>query len=589
MWALLLACTTEDSAAPPPPFCESDLHYKYDPDAEFATYPDDWWTVPDSTTRTGLRVSMPRDEPAMAEFPPEYLGLLDQAGTLDGFGLSSDLVLRFDDDVPADAEVHLLAQIDGTWVEQEHSWSLIDVGNTILVHPWRPLPPASRGILAVKTDPAAEGCISPSATLRELLVSNDRYAEALAALGWAPEDVGAMSVFTTQSAEDVDAAVAADIATRSYTLDAPMTCTDLGAWRDCRGSLTVGDYRGGDRIVPAGAVAVQSTYALPMVAWLPDTPGPYPVILCGHGLGGSKDQCDFLPSLAAPYGFAVVAVDAQEHGEHPLRTTEGDSELDQIMALFGFTLDPPSLDAFVLRDNFRASAWDKLQVVAAIQAGMDVDGDGTVDLDPDHIEYAGASLGGIMGPELMAWAPGIEAGALAVPGGGLMNLVIDSDSFGIIAVAMSPDDWDEDDLARTIPMVQALIDAGDPLIHAAAMSRRRAAEPQADVALLMALDDTIVPNSSTAALAAAFEVEGVGRELLPMDGVPFGPGPLTGNLADGSTGAILEFDQTTPADGGEPEPADHSTLHESVEAQGVMIPFLEAVRQGQTPTITDPY
>ncbi len=595
MMLLLAACAApEDAPAPAETieWCESDLAYRYDPETSFDTFPDDHWTVPDASTATGLRVSMPRDHAAFAEFPDTYANLLDQLGTLDGFGLTPALVLQLSAPVPT-LEVTLLAETDGAWVAHDTTVTTFDSGRALKIVPWRPLPPGARVVLAVRTDPTDPGCVSPPPTLRALLDPAsteplaDRYAEGLAALGWAPEEVGAMVVFTTQSAEEVDAAVAADVAARDFALDAPMVCEDEGGWRDCRGTVTVGDYRV-DGVVPEGPVDVRATYALPVAVWLPpaDVPGPYPAVLCGHGLGGSKGQCQFMAELAAPLGFATVAVDAQQHGDHPLRA-DGD-DLDQIMALFGFTMTPPSLDALVLRDNFRASAWDKLQVVRAIQAGLDVDGDSVTDLDPTRIQYAGASLGGIMGPELVAWSD-VGAGALVVPGGGLMNLVLDSATFGVIATVMTPPEWDADDLVRAIALVQTVIDAGDPLVHAAAVTRRRGDGDQPDIALLMALDDTIVPNSSTAALAQAYAVEGVGAELLSIPGVPFGPGPLAGNLPDGATGGLLQFDETQPSADAAWEPADHSTLHESEQAAGLMMPFISAVFAGETPSLADPY
>ena len=595
--ALLVACDA-DSPEPAPaavPYCESDIAYVYEPEAALTTFPDDHWTVADSSTATGLRVQTPPDHPAFAAFPDTYSNLLDQLGTLDGFGLTPAVVLQFARAVPEGAEVRLLVQEDGAWVARDTTVTPFEYGRSLSITPWRPLPPGTRVVVGVRANPDAADCVSPSATLRALLdPASDaplapRYGEGLAALGWAPEEVGAMVVYTTQSAEAVDAAVAADIATRSYTLDGPLTCADEGGWRDCRGSITVGDYREAG-VVPADEpVAVRSSYSLPLAVWLPPaaTPGPYPVALCGHGLGGSKTQCQFMAELGAPHGLAVLAVDAQQHGEHPLRTA--DDDLDQIMALFGFTLTPPSLDALVLRDNFRSSAWDKLQVVRAVEQGMDLDGDGVVDLDGTRIQYAGASLGGIMGPELMAWSPAVQAGALVVPGGGFMRIVLDSDTFGVIAAVMTPPEWDEDDLTRATPLVSTLTDAGDPLVHAAALTRRRASAEQADVVLLLAHADTIVPNSSTAALAQAFAVDGVGAEHLAIPGVAFGPGPLAGNLVDGATGALVELDETQPWPGAEWERADHSTLHESEQGAGVMVPFLTAVIAGETPVVTDPY
>lgn len=606
--ALLLLASAAGCAAPEDdgalapaaaavPFCESDLAYRYAPDEALHTFPDDWWTTEDASAATGLRVSMPSDHPAMAEFPEDYRNLLEQLGTLDGFGLTPALTLQFAEALPdvAELDVTLLAEEDGAWTVRDAKLETFDNARSLAVTPWRPLPPAARVVLALRTDPTDAACVSPSPALRTLLTGGaetrlaDRYAEGLDALGWRPEEVGAMVVFTTQSVGETDAAVAADVAARDVGLDGPMACVDEGGWRDCRGTITVGDYRDADGHVPEGPPEVRSSYALPIAVWLPpaDLPAPYPVVLCGHGLGGSKTQCEFMAQLAGSLGVATVAIDAQQHGEHPLRG-DGD-DLDQIAALFGFTLSPPSLDALVLRDNFRASAWDKLQVLRAVERGVDADGDGTVDLDASRVQYAGASLGGIMGPELMAWRPDVRAGTLIVPGGGLMNLVLDSDTFGIVAAMMTPAEWDEDDLARGIPIVQTLIDAGDPLVHAAEITRRRAAGDGPDVAILMAYQDTIVPNSATAALAQAFAVTGVGDALMPVDGVSFEAGPLKGNLADGATGAFLQMAQTQPSEGAEWETADHSTLHESVQAAGVLIPFVLDVFDGITPTVANPY
>jgi dienelactone hydrolase len=60
---------------------------------------------------------------------------------------------------------------------------------------------------------------------------------------------------------------------------------------------------------------------------------------------------------------------------------------------------------------------DLMQLVRVIEVGMDVDGDGTADLDPARIYYMGQSLGGIYGTVLLALEPSVRAGAFNVPGG----------------------------------------------------------------------------------------------------------------------------------------------------------------------------
>jgi dienelactone hydrolase len=601
----LSACAPTPDASEPVAFCDSDRGYIYDPSSALTTWPDDWWTTEDDSTLTGLRLVLDPDDPALDAFPDNYKNVIVSLGSLDGFGTTPELLFDLSRALPDDLstlDIVLLTQgADGEWTSHEHSVSTIDHGRTLLVRPWRPLPPASRGVLAVRAEPSdGSECITPSPTLQSLLTDpgmplHDRYQEGLSALGWEAGDIGAMVVFTTQSAGMLDAEIIEDIDQRTPSLDGPMSCAEPSAGhRRCDGTVTVGDYRDEEAgtVLADEVVSVQEEYALPVRLWLPDDDGaaaPYPVVICGHGLAGSKSQCGFLADLAAPLGVATLAVDAVEHGEHPDRTQSGD-DLDVIMAMCGFTLSPPSFDPLRLRDNFRQSAWDKLQVLRAVQSGWDADGDGSTDLDGGQVQYVGASLGGIMGPQLLAAAPELGAGILIVPGGGLMDLFIESDSFGIIAVAMTPPDWEDEDLARVVPMFQALIDAGDPLVFATQLSeRRRAGDGQADLALLMAYEDTIVPNIATTRLAQALEVEIVGEALVEIPGVPRRDGSVSGNLLDGATGGLLQLDRTQPHEGAEWEDADHSTVHQSIQGADVLEPFLLTVLEGGTPELVDPY
>jgi hypothetical protein len=58
-----------------------------------------------------------------------------------------------------------------------------------------------------------------------------------------------------------------------------------------------------------------------------------------------------------------------------------------------------------------------LQLVRAIQGGVDVDGDGRRDLDPSRLYYVGHSLGGMYGMLSFAPEPGIRAAVFVVPAG----------------------------------------------------------------------------------------------------------------------------------------------------------------------------
>ena len=51
-----------------------------------------------------------------------------------------------------------------------------------------------------------------------------------------------------------------------------------------------------------------------------------------------------------------------------------------------------------------------MQLVREIEVGMDVDGNGTRDLDPSKISYFGQSFGGIYGTKFLAVEPNVRAG-----------------------------------------------------------------------------------------------------------------------------------------------------------------------------------
>src|SRR5262249_37168277 len=53
---------------------------------------------------------------------------------------------------------------------------------------------------------------------------------------------------------------------------------------------------------------------------------------------------------------------------------------------------------------------DLMQLVRVIEVGMDVDGDGSRDLDPSRIYYIGFSIGGFIGTQFLAVEPDVLAG-----------------------------------------------------------------------------------------------------------------------------------------------------------------------------------
>jgi hypothetical protein len=58
-----------------------------------------------------------------------------------------------------------------------------------------------------------------------------------------------------------------------------------------------------------------------------------------------------------------------------------------------------------------------MQLVRVIEVGIDVDGDGSPDLDSSRVYYFGGSFGGGLGIQFLAIEPAVRVGAFNVPGG----------------------------------------------------------------------------------------------------------------------------------------------------------------------------
>jgi hypothetical protein len=86
---------------------------------------------------------------------------------------------------------------------------------------------------------------------------------------------------------------------------------------------------------------------------------------------------------------------------------------------------------------------DLMQLVRVIEVGVDLDGDGTPDLDPSRTYYFGSSFGGMYGTVFLAFEPSVRAGVPNVPGGPDVEVYRLSVSlaFGPATVAGSATSW----------------------------------------------------------------------------------------------------------------------------------------------------
>ncbi len=186
-----------------------------------------------------------------------------------------------------------------------------------------------------------------------------------------------------------------------------------------------------------GIPAVQRTEDVFFNLFLPAGARPangWPVAIFGQGFGDNKNNSPLaVASTLAHNGIATIAINTVGHGfgaggiltviqgSGPVVLPAGGRGVDQngnglIDSSEGLFAAGAQTD-LVVRDGLEQTVADTMQLVRAVQGGVDVDGNGSVALDASRIYYVGQSLGGTYGTILLGIEPDIHAGVPNVPGG----------------------------------------------------------------------------------------------------------------------------------------------------------------------------
>jgi dienelactone hydrolase len=255
--------------------------------------------------------------------------------------------------------------------------------------------------------------------------------------------------------------------------------------------------------------------------------GGWPVVIFQHGITQNRSNVFAVADGLARAGFVVVAMDLPLHGitdtTSPLyhnqvftgtpaaalvtgeRTFDLDLENNSTSAagpdgkIDGSGTYFINLQSLITsRDNLREAVADLVTLGKTVKT-LDLDGDGTADVNPARIYYFGHSLGGIVGSTLLGVDSDIRAAVLANPGGGVAKLLDASRTFGpIIAAGLGANGQAEgtDNFPNSpaygtfLRFAQTLVDAGDPINYAAAAGSGHAIE------LIEVIGDKVVPNAA---------------------------------------------------------------------------------------------
>ncbi len=222
------------------------------------------------------------------------------------------------------------------------------------------------------------------------------------------------------------------------------------------GSYSSPDYETAAKFIPAvgtrtGTPVPQGTNEIGFTLFVPaGTPpaGGWPVAIFGHGFTDSKNGAPWpVASSLAHSGIATIAINVVGHGggalgtytvnqtggAAPVTLPAGGRGIDQngngtIDSTEGVNAAAPQT-IISNRDGLRQTVIDLMQLVRVLEGGVDVDGDGTSDLQRERIYYAGQSFGGIYGVPLLGLEREVRAGVPNVPGGPIIEIARLSPSF----------------------------------------------------------------------------------------------------------------------------------------------------------------
>lgn len=254
-------------------------------------------------------------------------------------------------------------------------------------------------------------------------------------------------------------------------------------------------------------------------------------VIFQHGITAARTSLLPLAGTLAANGFVGIAIDLPLHGVSPdnflhsgnpafaaLGATERTFNVDYVNNETGAPGPDGSVDAsgthfinlaslLTSRDNIRQAVSD-LFVLAASAPHLDLDGNGSPDIDSANISFVGMSLGAIVGTSFLAIEPTIDHGVLNVPGGGIAQLLNGSATFGpriragLAAAGIQPGTPDFD---AFLGAAQIVVDSADPINYGFASAQNAILLQEVVGDGGSNLPDQVVPNAVPGAPLAGTE------------------------------------------------------------------------------------
>ncbi|WP_154222186.1 Ig-like domain-containing protein [Marinicella rhabdoformis] len=233
----------------------------------------------------------------------------------------------------------------------------------------------------------------------------------------------------------------------------------------------------------------------------------WPVVIFQHGITQDRTNLLAIADTMASLGYVVVGIDLPLHGitdpTNPLYIENSpfapisnertfDMDLDQDGVIDSSAAHYINLtNLLVSRDNIRQGVADVLTLTHTIPL-MDIDMDGSPDLNAANVSFSGLSLGAITGVNYLALNPDVQSGFLSAPGGGITNFLIASPSFGpsilggLAAIGVNPGTTE---FNLFVLATQTSLDSADPINFGAMATANH------NILVHEILGDNVIPNA----------------------------------------------------------------------------------------------
>lgn len=198
--------------------------------------------------------------------------------------------------------------------------------------------------------------------------------------------------------------------------------------------------------------------------------GPFPAVILVHGSGGHKDTGYIMLASAqlCRQGFATLAIDTQYHGGRARLGRSGEIHMP---------------DSYTMRDAWVQSVIDVRRAVDYLQSRPDI--------DAAQIGYLGFSQGAMLGSVAVGVEERIGPFCLAVPGGGLVDIVRHIDQYPVLKAH-----WPIQATPDVMQRIEDISNVTDPIHYIGRIGPR-------PLLIIVAKYDEIIPPEASAALVKA--------------------------------------------------------------------------------------